>query len=229
MLLALSTVALVKAGQGHPGSITPGWPWFNPFQVTDFSAFASGIILMVFIYWGWDTGVAVNEETKDRSRTPGLAAMLSTVILLVTYALVVTSIQAFAGTGATGTGLGNLANASDVLSFQGSAIFGSSGFGPVFTHLLLISRRLAVAYACPDGWPVRPVPAASAGRCETAAEAWVIGRSFRAPVPGPRMASANGPGQLLPAVTAGQDVRCAGRLLAGRGGGQLTFHSDRGA
>ena len=87
---------------------------------------------------GWDTGVAVNEETKDRSRTPGLAAMLSTVILLVTYALVVTSIQAFAGTGATGTGLGNLAHASDVLSVQGSAIFGSSGFGPVFTHLLLL-------------------------------------------------------------------------------------------
>jgi len=67
-------VALVKVGQGHPGSITPGWPWFNPFEVTDFSAFASGIILMVFISWGWDTGVAVNEETKDRSRTPGLAA-----------------------------------------------------------------------------------------------------------------------------------------------------------
>jgi amino acid transporter len=64
--------------------------------------------------------------------------MLSTVILLVTYALVVTSIQAFAGVGTTGTGLGNLANASDVLSVQGSAIFGSSGFGPVFTHLLLL-------------------------------------------------------------------------------------------
>ena len=97
MLLVLSTVALVKVGQGHPGSITPSWSWFNPFDVPDFSAFASGIILMVFIYWGWDTGVSVNEETKDRNRTPGLAAILSTVILLVTYALVVTSIQAFAG------------------------------------------------------------------------------------------------------------------------------------
>jgi amino acid transporter len=138
MLLVLSTVALVKVGQGHPGSITPSWSWFNPFQVTNFSAFASGIILMVFIYWGWDTGVSVNEETKDRNRTPGLAAILSTVILLVTYALVVTSIQAFAGIGSTGTGLGNLANASDVLSVQGSAIFGSSGFGSVFTHLLLL-------------------------------------------------------------------------------------------
>jgi amino acid transporter len=138
MLLALSTVALVKVGQGHPGSIAPDWSWFNPFHVTNFSAFASGIILMVFIYWGWDTGVSVNEETKDSKRIPGLAAILSTVILLVTYALVVTSIQAFAGVGTTGAGLGNPANASDVLSVQGSAIFGTSGFGSIFTHLLLL-------------------------------------------------------------------------------------------
>src|SRR5580692_10797695 len=138
MLLALSTVALVKVGQGHPGSITPSWSWFNPFEVTNFSAFASGVILMVFIYWGWDTGVSVNEETADRKRTPGLAAILSTVILLVTYVLVVTSIQAFAGVGTKGTGLGNPANASDVLSVQGSAIFGSSGFGSFFSHLLLL-------------------------------------------------------------------------------------------
>jgi amino acid transporter len=138
MLLALSVVALVKVGQGHPGSITPSWSWFNPFDVTNFSAFASGVILMVFIYWGWDTGVAVNEETKDRRRTPGLAAILSTVILLVTYSLVVTSIQSFAGVGTSGAGLGNPDNSSDVLSVQGAAIFGTSGFGSVFTHLLLL-------------------------------------------------------------------------------------------
>ena len=43
------------------------------------------MILMLFIYWGWDTAVAVNEETKDPAKTPGRAAILSTVILLVTY------------------------------------------------------------------------------------------------------------------------------------------------
>src|SRR6266853_3239139 len=125
MLAVLSITALVKVGTGHapPGHLTPSLSWLNPFHISSFSAFASGIILMVFIYWGWDTAVAVNEETKDRTRTPGLAAILSTVILLVTYALVVTSIQAFAGIGSSGTGLSNLANASDVLSVQGSPIF----------------------------------------------------------------------------------------------------------
>ena len=61
------------------------------------SAFITGIVLMVFIYWGWDTAVSVNEETKDRNRTPGRAAIFSTIILLVVYALVIFSMQAFAG------------------------------------------------------------------------------------------------------------------------------------
>jgi amino acid transporter len=82
--------------------------------------------------------VAVNEETKDKTKTPGRAAILSTVILLVTYTLVIVSMQSFAGIGTTGTGLGNLDNAGDVLSIQGSAVFGTSGFGSFLTHLLLL-------------------------------------------------------------------------------------------
>src|SRR6266571_2480088 len=140
MLVVLSIVALVKVGSGTapPGHLTPSLSWLNPFKISSFSAFASGIILMVFIYWGWDTAVAVNEETKDKTRTPGLAAIFSTIILLVTYALVIFSMQAFAGVKTTGNGLGNLDNAGDVLSIQGSAIFGTTGFGPTFYHLLLL-------------------------------------------------------------------------------------------
>jgi amino acid transporter len=140
MLVVLSVVALVKVGAGTApaGHRTPSFSWLNPFKISSFSAFASGIILMVFIYWGWDTAVAVNEETKDKTRTPGLAAIFSTIILLVTYALVIFSIQAFAGVKTTGNGLGNINNAGDVLSVQGNAIFGTTGFGPVFYHLLLL-------------------------------------------------------------------------------------------
>ncbi len=140
MLVVLSVTALVKVGAGTApaGHLTPSIGWLNPFKISSFSAFASGIILMVFIYWGWDTAVAVNEETKDRTRTPGLAAIFSTLILLVTYALVIFSMQAFAGVKTTGNGLGNTDNAGDVLSVQGSAIFGAHGFGSVFYRLLLL-------------------------------------------------------------------------------------------
>src|SRR5437660_1730712 len=140
LLTSIGYSELDKVGTGHapPGHLTPSFSWLNPFKISSFSAFASGIILMVFIYWGWDTAVAVNEETKDKTRTPGLAAIFSTFILLVTYALVIFSMQAFAGVKTTGNGLGNTDNAGDVLSVQGSAIFGTTGFGPVFYHLLLL-------------------------------------------------------------------------------------------
>src|SRR5256884_3617821 len=110
MLVVLSVTALVKVGTGNapPGHLTPSISWLNPFHVTSFNAFTSGIILMVFIYWGWDTAVAGNEESKDKNKNPGRAAILSTFILLVTYALVIVSMQSLAGIGTKGNGLGNV-------------------------------------------------------------------------------------------------------------------------
>jgi amino acid transporter len=140
MLAIMSITALVKVGNGSApaGHLTPSWSWLNPLDIPSFSAFVSGVILMVFIYWGWDTAVSINEETKDRNRTPGRAAMLSTVILLAIYALVIFSMQSFAGIGGKGTGLGNVNNAGDVLSVQANNIFGTTGAGPTFYHLLLL-------------------------------------------------------------------------------------------
>ncbi len=139
MLLVFSVTALVRVGTGHhpAGSITPAWSWFNPLQ-GGFSGFVSGIILMLFIYWGWDTAVAVNEETKDPAKTPGRAAILSTIILLVTYFVVILSVQSFAGIGTKGIGLGNTANQGDVLSVLGTAVFGGHGIGLFLARLLLL-------------------------------------------------------------------------------------------
>src|SRR5260370_41130731 len=98
MLTVLSVTALVKVSNGTApaGHLTPHWSWLNPFNVPTFSAFVSGVILMVFIYWGWDTAVSVNEETRHRSRLPGLAAILSTFILLAFYTLAIFAIQPLA-------------------------------------------------------------------------------------------------------------------------------------
>jgi amino acid transporter len=140
MLLILSIVALVKVGNGTapPGHLTVSASWFNPFNHFSATGFMAGFTLMLFIYWGWDTAVSVNEETKDSHRTPGRAAVLSTVILLATYALVVLATQSYAGIGTKGIGLQNPAHTGDVLSVLGGSIFGSSGFGNVMIHLLFL-------------------------------------------------------------------------------------------
>jgi amino acid transporter len=140
MLMVLSVVALVKVGNGSAplGHLTPSWNWFNPFDVPSARSFINGILLMLFIYWGWDTTVSVNEETADPATVPGRAAVLSTVVLLVTYVIVILAAQSYAGVGTTGIGLGNPANEGDVLSVLGHSVFGTSGFGSVLSHLLLL-------------------------------------------------------------------------------------------
>jgi amino acid transporter len=139
MLVVLAITALVKTYSGNPPptSVHVAWSWFNPFHISSFTAFISGIILMLFIYWGWDTAVSVNEETKDPEKTPGRAAILSTIILLVTYVLVIIGAQAFAGVGSKGIGLGNTAN-FDVLSSLGTEVFGGHGIGLFLARLLIL-------------------------------------------------------------------------------------------
>jgi len=66
ILTVFAIVALVKVyAQNPPGSTHVQWSWFNPFQVPSLNAFVAGVLLAVFIYWGWDSGVTVNEETED--------------------------------------------------------------------------------------------------------------------------------------------------------------------
>ena len=139
MLLVMSVTALVRVYGSHPpaGSLHLSFTWLSPSHLP-VSAFVSGIILMLFIYWGWDTTLSVNEETADKSRTPGQAAIISTVLLLVTYVIVIVAVQAFAGIGGKGVGLMNPANQFDVLSATGGAIFGSSGLGTFLSRLLIL-------------------------------------------------------------------------------------------
>ena len=96
----------------------PAIGWFVPNM--NLGALAAGVLLALFIYWGWDTAVSVNEETQNKSRTPGIAAVLSTLALVFIYVLATTASQAFHGPAY----LSN--NANDVLSPLGSAVLGST-------------------------------------------------------------------------------------------------------
>ena len=147
MLVVFSITALVKTYGSHPpaGSSHISGAWFDPTHLS-VSHFIQAILLMLFIYWGWDSAVSVNEETADKERTPGRAAVISTVLLVAIYVLVAVAVVGFAGVGATGTGLTNPDNSSDVISILGSAAFGAHGFG-LFLSKLLVFMVLTSAAA----------------------------------------------------------------------------------
>jgi amino acid transporter len=139
ILLVFAVVALAKVYAGHAGeqAIHPSLSWFNPFGGgLTLSALSAGFLLAVFIYWGWDSAVAANEETGNAAITPGRAAVLSTLVLLVTYIVVTVAAQAFAGVGDSGIGLANVANQDDTLSGIGSAALGTWGSKLLFLAVM---------------------------------------------------------------------------------------------
>ena len=116
-LFLFAVVALVRVYNGDfANSVHPSWSWLNPFDISSFGALTSGLLLAIFIYWGWDTAVSVNEETEDATQTPGRAAVVSTLILLGIYVIVSIAAQAIHGVGF----LNN--HADDILSALGGQV-----------------------------------------------------------------------------------------------------------
>jgi amino acid transporter len=140
MLAAFSVVALVKVYSSHAPdtAVRPSLSWLNPFEIGSGSAFVNGVVLMLFLYWGWETSLTVTEETVDPHRTPGRSAMGSTILLLALYLMATVAALAFAGIGSDGIGLGNPDNMGDIFSALGGAVFGTTGIGSVMFHLLIL-------------------------------------------------------------------------------------------
>jgi amino acid transporter len=141
VLVLLSVLALVKVYSGTAGeqAVLPSLTWLSPLGL-DAGAVAEAVILCIFIYWGWDSCLAVTEETKDSDRTPGRAALLSTVILLATYLLVAYAVGSFAGFAEEGMGLANEENADDVLTIVGEPVLGA-----ILTSVLLLTVSVSAA------------------------------------------------------------------------------------
>ncbi|MFF9978582.1 APC family permease [Streptomyces erythrochromogenes] len=99
-LFVFAGVALyrVYAGTAPLDAVRPAAGWLDPFAAGG-TALTGGLLLGVFVYWGWESAVNLTEETKDPSSAPGRAGIWSTVVLLATYVSVAFAVVAFAGTG----------------------------------------------------------------------------------------------------------------------------------
>ena len=139
VLITVSIIALIRVFSGNAGeqAIMPEWSWLWPGGL-DMSSIAAAVILCIFIYWGWDSCLAVGEETKDPEKTPGRAAVITTLILVFTYVLVAYAVQSFAGFGDTGIGLNNPDNVDDTLTILGEPVAGS-----IVASLLLLTVSIS--------------------------------------------------------------------------------------
>ena len=133
MLLLFTVMAIAKSGASEVGEPF-SWSWFSPAGLT-LSAFITGLSFSIFAFWGWDTALTVNEESKNSDTTPGRAALLCVLSILLTYLLVSVATQMYAGLGETGLGLTNPEVSDNV--------FGNLAV-PILGHPLDLALFLAV-------------------------------------------------------------------------------------
>ncbi|HET7351269.1 MAG TPA: APC family permease, partial [Marmoricola sp.] len=123
VLLVFAVVAFAKSGASATG-VDFSWDWFSPAGLT-LSAFIAGLSGSIFAFWGWDTCLTVNEESKNADKTPGRAALLTVLSILLTYLIVATATQMYAGVGTEGQGLGNEDISDNVFGALAEPVLGS--------------------------------------------------------------------------------------------------------
>ena len=137
-LAVFAVVALVKAGTGHalPGAAHPSAAWLSPWTGS-FGSLSNSFLLAVFIYWGWDCCLSVNEETKDSARTPGRAAVMATLMLVAIFAVVSVAALTYAGPAFLAS------HSTDVLGAMATSVLGS-----VPGKLLVLCVLTSTAASC---------------------------------------------------------------------------------
>ncbi|WP_018773599.1 APC family permease [Arthrobacter sp. 131MFCol6.1] len=131
--LGIFAMAIIfRIAGGVPGGATGqafDLEWFNPAGAfVDPGAVVHGALLALFIYWGWDTCLAVNEETENPATTPGRGAVISALVLVAIYVSVALLVMMYATVGTEGIGLGNEANQDDVFLAMKDVVLGPWGW-----------------------------------------------------------------------------------------------------
>jgi amino acid transporter len=88
VVVVLSVVGIIRG----EGSGFHGW-WLNPFHVHGANQFATAIVVSIFLYAGWNTGVSLNEESHDPTGAPGKAPLFGLWALLLTFLIANISVQ----------------------------------------------------------------------------------------------------------------------------------------
>jgi amino acid transporter len=93
ILAAVAAAGLIAVLGNWRGTFPASAGWLSPAGIGGKGSLASGLLIAVFIYSGWEGTLYVNEEVKHRRVNPGRAAIWAVAILTILYALAVTGLQ----------------------------------------------------------------------------------------------------------------------------------------
>ena len=176
-IVGLTAVAGHWSGTYH---MTSGW--LSLSGVGGKGSAAAGFLIAVFIFTGWDGAIYVNEEVKQRQKSPGTAALLAVASLALIYTLSIVGLQGVVSP------VKLQANSSSALVYTAQALGGSSwakvmalalALSVIATTLAGIVLTARILYAMArDGLLPRPLAQVSRRYSTPVAASIVVGLSI---------------------------------------------------
>jgi len=116
----------------HHGTYPVTKGWFSLSGIAGKGSLASGLLLAVFMYTGWDATVYVNEEVTHRRVHPGQSAVFAVAFLMVIFTVATAGLQGVVSPARL------QANSSSALVYVAQAL-GGSGWAKVMALALALS------------------------------------------------------------------------------------------
>ena len=93
LLIGFGIAGLIAVLTRHHGTVPFSRGWLSISGVGGAGSAASGFLVAVFMFTGWDGTLYVNEEVTNRYRDPGRAAITAVIVLGVIYTLCTAGLQ----------------------------------------------------------------------------------------------------------------------------------------
>jgi amino acid transporter len=132
ILVGMSIWGLVYVLGHHAGSYPISSGWFSLSGIGGQGSIVGGFLIAVFAYSGWDGGIYVNEEVRERRVNPGRAVLIAVALLAVIYTLAQVGLQGVISPK-------NLANSGAPLISVAAALG-----GPSWSKVMALSIALSV-------------------------------------------------------------------------------------
>jgi amino acid transporter len=118
----------VLRGDAQPAAEPFSLEWFNPLAIESFQALLAGFLVAVFIFWGFDASLSMNEETSGTVEQSGRSGVTAILITVATYVIFAVAALAFAGVDeADAYSLTHEGNIEDVFTTLATEAIGSQG------------------------------------------------------------------------------------------------------
>lgn len=82
ILFAISVLVVFRFGSQFAHQLT--WQAFSIYSFNP-ASFASGAVIALFFFWGWDVSLNLNEETKSARQAPGYGALGAVVVIIIFF------------------------------------------------------------------------------------------------------------------------------------------------